>query len=267
MENKRKVTRILFNVLILVISCVLIFSLYKLYTIWREYHNNQKTQEQVQALFYGEISGDAQAVSNPGIGKENSETSYSFHLAPVKEANPDTVGWIRIPGTVVDYAVVQAADNEEYLHKGFFGEANAAGTIFMDYRNQMGQPLQNWIIYGHRMKDDSMFGELGEYLNYGFYQQHPSFTFFTEDGAIDCEVFSVYRCTTEVDYCQPAFASGEEMLQYVQACKDRSEYKVVLDVTAEDTIITLSTCDYDLDPTEGRLVIHAKLSFKGNENE
>ncbi len=254
---------IILNVLIVIVSCVLLFCVYKLYTIWQGYNSNQKTQNQVQDLFYGkgdtqtEVSGNGEE----GAGSENSY-EYTFELGPVIAANEDTVGWIKVEDTVIDYVVVQGADNDEYLHKGFYGEYNSAGTIFLDYRNEIGGERQNLIVYGHRMKDDSMFGELGEYLDYGFYQQHPTFTFITEEAEYDCEIFAIYRCTTKVDYCQPTFSSDEAMLDYIADCKDLSEHKMAVEVTADDTIITLSTCDYDLDPDLGRLVVHAKLIEK-----
>ncbi len=262
MNSKGKVMHIILNVLIVIVACILAFCVYKLYTIWKGYNDNQKTQNQVQELFYGQSEIKTEQVS----GSEAEEIEIEEHtissLAPVIAANEDTVGWIRINDTVIDYVVVQGEDNDEYLHKGFYGEYNSAGTIFMDYRNEVGEKRQNYIIYGHRMKDDSMFGELGEYLDYGFYQQHPSFTFITAEAEYECEIFAIYRCTTEVDYCQPAFASDEEMLDYIKDCKDLSEHKMAVEITADDTIITLSTCDYALDPNLGRLVVHAKLIEK-----
>ena len=262
---KRNVMRIILNVLIVIVSCILLFCVYKLYTIWRGYNSNQKTQNQVQDLFYGEGDSAVEELSGSEDGSEGKNNQNQQMLDPldaVIAANEDTVGWIKVEDTVIDYVVVQGEDNDEYLHKGFYGEYNSAGTIFLDYRNEIGGSRQNLIVYGHRMKDDSMFGELGEYLDYGFYQQHPSFTFITQDGEYDCEIFAIYRCTTEVDYCQPSFSSDEDMLDYIQDCKDLSEHKMAVEVTAEDTIITLSTCDYALDPDFGRLVVQAKLVEK-----
>ena len=261
--NKGKVMHIILNALIVIVACILLFCVYKLYTIWRGYNENQKTQDQVQKLFYGNAEADTQQVSGSETGEDSNEKEQSIaKLDPVIAANEDTVGWIKVEDTVIDYVVVQGEDNDEYLHKGFYGEYNSAGTIFLDYRNEIGGKRQNYVVYGHRMKDDSMFGELGEYLDYGFYQQHPTFTFITADAEYDCEIFAIYRCTTEVDYCQPTFASDEDMLDYVKDCKNLSEHKMAVEVTADDTIITLSTCDYALDPDLGRLVVHAKLIEK-----
>ena len=260
--KKAKVMRMVLNALIIIVSCVLLFCVYKLYTIWQGYNSNQKTQSQVQDLFYGQDTNAEQSVSGEETDKISIEENTIKPLDPVIAANEDTVGWIKVEDTVIDYVVVQGEDNDEYLHKGFYGEYNSAGTIFLDYRNEIGGSRQNLIVYGHRMKDDSMFGELGEYLDYGFYQQHPSFTFITEEGEYSCEVFAVYRCTTEVDYCQPTFSSDEAMMEYIQGCKDRSEHKMAVKVTAADTLITLSTCDYALDPDFGRLVVQAKLVKK-----
>lgn len=255
MADKGKTTKIILNILIVLVSCVLIFCLYKLGSVWWGYHQNQQTQEKVQDLFYGnrEISGS---------DKVGQAQEYMFDLTPLIMENPDTVGWIKIPDTVIDYVVVQAEDNDKYLHQSFYGEYNSAGTIFMDAGNQMGQPLQNLILYGHRMRDDSMFGELGKFLDGEFFAKHPTFTFITKDGVYDCEIFSVYQCTTEVEYCRVAFANDQQQADYVRECKERSIYATNVEVTGQDTIITLSTCDYVLDPHNGRLVVHAKLKLK-----
>ncbi len=262
MKNKGNAMRIVLNVLIVIVSCVLLFCVYKLYTIWQGYNSNQKTQNQVQDLFYGQGDSTVEQLHGSEEETEMFQQNTINMLDTVIAANEDTVGWIKVEDTVIDYVVVQGEDNDEYLHKGFYGEYNSAGTIFLDYRNEIGGARQNLIVYGHRMKDDSMFGELGEYLDYGFYQQHPTFTFITAEGEYDCEIFAVYRCTTEVDYCQPTFSSDEAMLEYVEDCKKLSEHKMAVEVTAADTIITLSTCDYALDPDFGRLVVQAKLIEK-----
>ena len=266
-EKKSNVARVILNVLIIIVSCVLIFCIYKLGSIWWEYHSNQQTQEKVQDIFYGRAETSQAEVSGENSSGEQTAVTEGFSLKPVIDANPDAVGWIKVEDTQIDYAVMQGENNDQYLYTGFFGEENNAGSVFMDYRNTIGEPLQNLILYGHRMKDGSMFGELGDYLDYGFYQNHPQFTFITEDGIYDCLVFSVYQCTTSVDYCQPVFSSAESMEKYIQDCKDRSIWQTPVSVTAEDTIITLSTCDYVLDPDEGRLVVHAKLQLRNESSE
>ena len=211
MKKKTNAMRIVLNVLIVIVSCIMLFCVYKLYTIWQGYNSNQKTQNQVQDLFYGQGDAEAEQVSGSKDTTDSNQMQTIHTLDAVIAANEDTIGWIKIEDTVIDYVVVQGADNDEYLHKGFYGEYNSAGTIFLDYRNELDGVRQNWIVYGHRMKDDSMFGELGEYLDYDFYQQHPTFTFITAEAAYDCEIFAVYRCTTAVDYCQPSFSSDEAM--------------------------------------------------------
>lgn len=262
-KKKGNGTKVILNILLILSTCVLVFCIYKLGSIWWEYHANRETQEQVQNLFYGQTDTEQAELSGSEGSTPVLEQEYIFDLTPVIQQNPDTVGWIQIPGTVIDYVVLQGEDNDQYLHTGFYGEANNAGSIFMDYQNQLGAPMQNLILYGHRMKDNSMFGQLGEYLDYSFYQQHPSFVFITADGVYDCHVFSVYQCTTSVDYGQPYFVSEEDMQQYIQEAKDRSVYRTAVSVSVQDTIMTLSTCDYALDPDEGRLVIHAKLQLRG----
>lgn len=258
-KNKKRGS-IFLLVLIFIFAGVMVFCGYKLWEIWSEYHANAKTQEEVQNLFYQD------AMSGAAGSEELAEGySFTFDLTPVIAQNPDTVGWIIVPNTVIDYAVVQGVDNDEYIHKGFFGEYNSAGTVFMDASNDVHGVMQNLILYGHRMKDGSMFGELGKFLEQSFYEENPTFIFITEDAIYDCDIFSVYQCTTEVDYCQYAFTNWDNMNSYVEAAKARSSIRTAdVEVTAIDTLITLSTCDYLLDPDEGRLVVHAKLRKRTN---
>lgn len=259
MAKNGKTVRVILNILIVITSLVLAVSVYKLAkTLW-EYRSNRQTQAQVQSLFYGEAQ--AQEISGETSTKTE-EKQYSFDLSPVILANSDTVGWIQVPGTVIDYAIVQGQSNDQYLHHDFYGEYNPAGAIFLDADNQVGEPLQNLIVYGHRMKDDSMFGELGKFLDESFYKENPIFTLITQDGIYDCEIFAVYRCTTEVDYCQLSFSTEDDQQRYVQQCRDRAAYQTPVSVSPQDTLITLSTCDYVLDPNEGRLVVQAKLTVK-----
>ncbi|MBO4888128.1 MAG: class B sortase [Firmicutes bacterium] len=274
-KNKKKwsVTNIILTVLIVVLLGVVGFSGYKLFVMYQKYHHNTVSQNKVSEVFYGQqtvIEQEAQEGSEvtPTQAKENKITQESYSLSPLVAQNPDTVGWINIPDTVVDFAVMQAADNDYYLHRDFFREYNYAGIPFMDSSNTPGAKRQNYIIYGHRMKDKSMFWIIGEYGEQDWYEQHKNFTLLLrvgkEDIMYDCEVFSVYRLTTAVDAWQTVFATDDDYARYIQACYDRSVIRtdVVVSAETDDQILTLSTCDSTLHPSEGRLLVHAKMTVR-----
>ncbi|WP_213510806.1 class B sortase [Paenibacillus macerans] len=174
--------------------------------------------------------------------------------------NADTAGWIEIKDTNISYPVVQGEDNDYYLKHDFKGERSKAGSIFMDFRNQLGEaPDKNIVLYGHRMKDGTMFAGLRDYLERDFFDEHRVFRFETLYEEYEVEVFAVYRTTTSFNYIRTSFADDREFLNFVDEIKERSIYKTDADIGENDVILTLSTCDYLLDAEEGRLVLQGKL--------
>ncbi|OMG50042.1 SrtB family sortase [Paenibacillus macerans] len=174
--------------------------------------------------------------------------------------NADTAGWIEIKDTNISYPVVQGEDNDYYLKHDFKGERSKAGSIFMDFRNQLGEaPDKNIVLYGHRMKDGTMFAGLRAYLERDFFDEHRVFRFETLYEEYEVEVFAVYRTTTSFNYIRTSFADDREFLNFVDEIKERSIYKTDADIGENDVILTLSTCDYLLDAEEGRLVLQGKL--------
>jgi len=132
----------------------------------------------------------------------------------------------------------------------------------MDYRNNVEEENRNTIVYGHRMKDDTMFNSLTNYLDEEFFKEHQTINYDTMYGSYDAEVFAAYYTTTDFDYIQTDFDSNEEYAGFLNEVEDKSEIQADFDVNADDQIVTLSTCDYTLDPDEGRLVVHAKIVNK-----
>lgn len=175
------------------------------------------------------------------------------------EINPDIAGWIRIDGTRIDYPVVQSRDNNDYLHRNYKGEEARAGSIFLDFRTSPDAGPRHTIVYGHRMKDGTMFGELKRYMNRDYYDEHRIIRFDTPGRSYTAEIFSVYPTTTDFNYIQTEFADEAEYVAFLREIRGRSLYPSEAEPSGEDRIMTLSTCDYLLDPAEGRLAVHARL--------
>jgi sortase B len=161
--------------------------------------------------------------------------------------------------TQINYPIVQAKDNDYYLFRNYKGEDMRAGSIFMDYRNDVKSQNRNTILYGHRMKDGSMFGSLKKMLDEDFFMSHRKLYYDTLFEGYDLEVFSVYTTTTDFYYIETDFSSDTEYTSFLEKIQEKSLYKTDTKVTESDQIVTLSTCDYALDPEAGRLVVHAKL--------
>lgn len=154
---------------------------------------------------------------------------------------------------------MQSADNNYYLNHNYLQEESRAGSIFLDYRNSMDSFSRNTIIYGHRMKDGSMFAQLKKYLDEEFYQSHSTILLDTLYEGMELEVFAAYRTTTDFYYIETDFSSDEEYMDFIGAIKGKSVFNANVDINQNDLIVTLSTCDYGLNREEGRLVVHVKV--------
>ncbi|MDR1294842.1 MAG: class B sortase [Bifidobacteriaceae bacterium] len=167
-----------------------------------------------------------------------------------RELNPDFVGWIDIPGTAITYPVVAGHDNEEYLSTTFAGTQNAAGAIFMDSRCSPGFDESLCVIYGHNMRDGSMFAGLNQYLDDEYAEQHGQINVVTADGDRRVYVVTSVRVTNTDD---PVFG-----LPGAAPLKIR-EYLAQLGLPDSTTVIALSTCTDSRSPDE-RLVVLATRS-------
>lgn len=241
---------------LLTIAClgVFVYSAYALGTILYDYYNNHKVLAEVQDIYEG--FDDAALADDSGQMRPQFDALHKI--------NPEIVGWISIDDTKINYPVLQADDNEYYLNRNYKLEESRAGSVFMDYRNDVTFGDRNLILYGHNMKDGSMFKHLNKFREEDFFKSHPEVYVDTLYESADAEVFAVYYTTTDFDYIQTDFASAEDYGQLLQQIKEKSMYEADVEVNENDRIVTLSTCDYTLDPDEGRLVVHAKLTPKSS---
>ncbi|HLS35493.1 MAG TPA: class B sortase, partial [Bacillota bacterium] len=147
--------------------------------------------------------------------------------------------------------------------KTFSGEEALTGSIFLDYRNDLkNSDEKNFIVYGHRVSDGSMFEHLTKYLDEDFFESHRTFTFDTLYDEYEAEVFAVYNTMIDFNYIETDFETDNEFELMLNEFKDRSIYDVDVDVSKDDQILTLSTCEYTLHPDDSRLVVQAKLTKK-----
>lgn len=216
-----------------------------------DYYKNRKMLSNLQDIYYEELDG-----SESGIGSVR--TGFDALLG----MNEDVVGWITVDGTQIDYPILQGEDNDAYLTTNFEGRESRAGSIFLDYRNDILSNDLNTVIYGHRMKDGSMFQHLNKYLDEDFFFEHRTFEYDTLFKSYEAEIFAVYPTLTDFNYIETRFDTGEDYRHLIDEIKERSKFMANVDIAEDDQIITLSTCDYMLDEDHGRLVVHAKLTEK-----
>jgi sortase B len=175
---------------------------------------------------------------------------------PLLEINEDVVGWIKIPNTSIDYPVLQANDNEYYLNRDIYRKKNRAGSIFMDYRIKLDGRDKHIILYGHHMRDGTMFKDLIKYKNKDFFYKNNVIQFDTLYEEIKWEVFSVYITGTDFNYIKTRFNTPAEYENFLTTIKNKSLFPTDVVLTANDQILTLSTCTYEYD--DARFVVHAR---------
>lgn len=175
--------------------------------------------------------------------------------------NPDTVGWIEVKGTNINYPIVQTTDNSYYLTHAFDKTKNEAGWVFMDYRNDAVNFNQNTILYAHSRLTGSMFGSLKNILESSWYtnKNNHIIRLSTPTENTMWQVFSVYTIPKESYYITPNFNSNEAYQEFLNTMKSRSEVEFSAEVNTNDKILTLSTCK---DNFGNRVVMHAKLIKK-----
>lgn len=172
--------------------------------------------------------------------------------------NDDTIGWLTVNNTNIDYPVVVASDNDFYLTRDYYKNKNRHGWIFMDYRNSIDNLSKNTIIYGHNLANQKMFGTLRYALNSSWYKKisNQVITFNTLNNNMRWQIFSIYKVPVTTDYLYTDFNSEEEFINFANKMKERSIYNFNVEITTDDNLLTLSTCS---DGHDQRLVIHAKL--------
>lgn len=171
--------------------------------------------------------------------------------------NPDTVGWIKVEGTKVNYPVVQADDNDYYLNHAFNRSSNAGGWIFADYRVNFKEFGKNTIIYGHNMNNKTMFGSIPNMLNSSYLNNSDNYyiKISTPSSNSVWKIFSIYTIEPEVYYLKTNFKS-EPYENFLNTIKGRSIHNFGTEVTTDDKVLTLSTCD---NTGTKRVVVHAKM--------
>lgn len=173
------------------------------------------------------------------------------------EKNPDTVGWIKVDGTKVNYPIVQANDNDYYLDHAFNGRRNIGGWIFADYRVDFEEFGKNTIIYGHNMNNKTMFGSIPSMLNKSYLNNSDNhyIKISTTSSNSVWKVFSVYTIEPEVYYLKTNFKT-EPYEKFINVLKERSIHNFDTSVSTDDKILTLSTCD---NTGTKRVAVHAKM--------
>ncbi|MCL1808494.1 MAG: class B sortase [Clostridiales bacterium] len=240
-----KITRML---LITALTLVICLCGHQLWKITDQYAKEAQIKDEM-AKFLPEVEA---AEAEPALNDETPKGNQ--WIADMQgDVNSDIAGWLKIPETQIDYPFVQAADNNYYLRRDLHGKYAAAGSIFMDYRNKEDFTSFNTIIYGHYMKNNSMFGSLIFFADEWFFKSNPTGTAYLKDNTYSLEFFAymVIRADDEIVYSTDM--DKNRFFEYVK--QNSRNYR---EPQTQGNVVTLSTCSYEFD--DARIVLLAIAS-------
>lgn len=239
-RGRKKKSSIVSTIIIIIALFVFCVSSYQLYKIFGEYFRGRKEYDGVKDLAI----------------QEEENGGFWVDFDELLKINPDTVGWIRFDPepAQISYPVVQTDNNDLYLHKTFSANENTVGAIFVNCYNNPDFYDKNTIIYGHRMKDNSMFHDLAKYQEKEFWDDNQYFYIYTPDGReITYHIYSAGVVKDISDSYLIQFADDAEFQAFIDTTKQAGAYETGVEVTTADTVVTLSTCTAASD--DNRMVV------------
>ncbi|WP_338627162.1 class B sortase [Clostridium baratii] len=217
-----------------VLILAIIFSLYKVISKVVDYKESKNAYEKVREV-------------------KNNSNNFSDELI---KRNEDYKMWIEVLNTNINYPVVQGKDNDFYLNHDFNKKESSSGAIFIDYKNNIDKD-KNIIIYGHNMKNKSMFQNLMKFKDEEFWKENNKIIVTIDGKRYEYEIFSSYISNAKNINLRINFKNDDEYLKYIEDIKKKSIFYRAVDIKSDYKIITLSTCSYEKD--DARMIIHGKL--------
>ena len=244
-KNKKYKKAILNLILYIILLSILIYSGIKIFKWYKDKTNNNKIVEQIKSTVIVEENNE-----------DGNENGYTVDFNKLKEQNNETIAWLKINNTNVEYPVVKATNNNFYLNHSFDKSKNSAGWIFADYKNKFDNTDKNIVIYGHNMRDGSMFGSMLNILDAKWYEneENTNITLYNENEKCIYKVFSIYKIENEDYYIKTEFKNDNEFEEFVKNLKKRSIKDFNVDISKDDNILTLSTCANN---NKYRIVLHS----------
>lgn len=226
------------------------------------YDTANKTYEEAAALAFHKEVEDPTVPLAPQPEQipldEGARYLTEVDLQALRYVNQDVLGWIYIPETPISYPVMMADSRDEYLHTTWDGKYNYAGSIYLEYKNMRDFSDYNTILYGHRMKNDTMFGSLSYYEEQSYRDAHPYIYIASADGIRRYEVFAAYQAELGTETYRLYFPDDAQKQASVSYYLEQNVLETGLVPGAQDHILTLSTC-VGTGAEDYRWVVHAVL--------
>ena len=241
-QKKKKKSDVLLTIALIAAIVVFCYAAFNLYHIYTEYKKGTDEYNQIEEMAVTERDADSAEVAGPNA---QLKPPIEVDFDKLKSVNEDVVGWIYVDALPdISYPIVKGKDNQTYLHQTYEKNYNFAGTIFVDYENSGDFSDCNTLVYGHNMKNGSMFGHLKKFReNDKLYKQDKYFWILTPERNYRYEIITAYTTGVNSDTYTLFKGPGEEFEKYLETIKGYSEIQTDdTDLTIKDKIVTLSTC-------------------------
>ena len=252
------------NIIIIILTIVCIFCLYKIVLWYMDNKNNKELNNELNNIANITESDNGKKVNQPKNKFDPYWDYINYSLIDVDferllKKNSDTVGWINMKSSNINYPVVQGSNNSFYLTHSFDKSYNDAGWVFMDYRNNSKSFDQNTVIYAHSRIDRSMFGTLRNATKKSWFnnKENHVIRFSTPTENTLWLIFSSYNIDNETYYIKTDFNDNKDFAKWLNTMKKRSAFDYKTEVNENDIILTLSSC-YNSSGSI-KTAIHAKL--------
>lgn len=233
-NKSRKIRRIATNVIMICLAGIMLVSGWRVYTIIKGYHDDRSSYDKVSEKAGDDIDFDA-----------------------LREINPDVIGWLRYEDTIIDYPVVQGENNEVYLSMLFDRTWGGCGTLFADCITEAPFRQFNTIVYGHHMKDGTMFACLKELRDPEYCRKHPKLELTTPEGRFDLEIYAFLNEPADSNVYTTNFHDEESKQGYLDLINSLAAYVTSVSVSTQDRLVMLSTCAYEFE--EARYIVVCKM--------
>lgn len=226
------------NILTIFFLAVIVYAAGNLFLIWQEYRAAAALYNSAQVEFL-----EAPDMEDEFELDEPTWPTFDVNFDELRSVNRDVEAWIWMYDTVINYPVLHSdRNNDVYLHTTYDGTGNSAGSIFVDYRNAKGFTDTNTVIYGHNMKNGSMFACLKKFGNQEFYDAHPEFYIMTPEGNRRYEIVAAFQTDALSDIYDRNFSSEQARQAWFDKVLRRSAILSQAEASVDDSFITLSTC-------------------------
>lgn len=251
-------------ILIVLLVAGMGFAGWRLGSILLNYHRDRSAYNSIASnaismLADFETGDDGEEDTGDGKTHSVSEIPIAVDWNYLRTINANVVGWLYCPGTVISYPVVQTSDHDYYLNHGFDGTSNVAGTLFADRNSVSGITQSNYIIYGHNMKDNSMFGTFANYVDKSYYDSNPVLYYLTPDANYRIELLCAHTVESTADNYPTYFSSTSDYQAFLNKITSNAYWVNSGVLSTNYQLISMSTCTYTSGYNDPRFMVHGMM--------